>query len=123
MSELSAANPAVGATVREDAIEGRILAMSEEVRQQLASQPVLPGRVSGADPQLLALLDVLAEMFDRWTTEAQHRQRGANRGELFGPKMMILAAEGSVLLGCADELRAAVLKFGESQDSDHAIEA
>lgn len=51
---------------------------------------------------------ILAALADRWDEEADQRRKGAERSDLFGPRMMILSAEGSVMAACATELRDAI---------------
>jgi hypothetical protein len=74
------------------------------------------GKVVQIEPQTLALLDVLAGLYEEWMTAARQRERSANAGGLFGPKMMLNAAEGQVLMDCAEQLRAVVNVFGASRD-------
>jgi hypothetical protein len=59
------------------------------------------------------ILGALAVLYDEWTTESAHRQQAASTAAPLGPKQMILGAEASVMLACADQLRGLAATFAD----------
>lgn len=68
-----------------------------------ASPPT--GQVLSELEVILQTLSALAEM---WEEESEARTRGAEASALFGPRMMILVSEASVMAACAGQLREAI---------------
>lgn len=90
--------------------------MNENLLPVPAGQPVRPDRELEGIPipppdrpaetdMTLGTLEALAGI---WEDDAEKRRLGAERSMPLGPRQMILAAEGSVMLACAGQLREAL---------------
>lgn len=82
--------------------------MSEPVEGVVVSTPGQVRELTESEKRFASFLIEVQFIRDSWKSSAEERRKLAERSALFGPRMMIMAAEAQMLADCAHELDAAL---------------